>query len=74
MKAYQLAAFGIEQLCQITTDDPDPGPGQVLVKFNAASINYRDFMICAGQFGSASDLPVVPLSDDGHVGKLTVTL
>jgi len=63
MKAYELAEFGISHMRQITMDDPTPGPGQVLVKLNAASINYRDFMICAGQFGSPDDLPVVPLSD-----------
>ncbi len=63
MKAWQLAAFGIDHLRQITMDDPVPGPGQVLVKLQAASINYRDFMICAGQFGSPDDLPIVPLSD-----------
>jgi len=63
MKAYELAEFGIDQLHQVTMDDPAPGPGQVLVKLNAASINYRDFMICAGQFAPPEDLPIVPLSD-----------
>jgi len=63
MKAYELTEFGIVNVHQVTMDDPSPGPGQVLVKLNAASINYRDFMICAGQFGSPNDLPIVPLSD-----------
>ena len=63
MKAYELTEFGIDRVRQVTMDDPHPGPGQVLVKLNAASINYRDFMICAGRFGSPNDLPIVPLSD-----------
>ncbi len=63
MKAYKLAEFGIDHVRQVTMDDPKPGPGQVLVRLNAASVNYRDFMICAGQFGSPADLPIVPLSD-----------
>jgi len=63
MKVFELAEFGIEHLKQITVDDPTPGSGQVLVKLNAASINYRDFMICAGQFAPPEDLPIVPLSD-----------
>jgi NADPH:quinone reductase-like Zn-dependent oxidoreductase len=63
MKAFELAEFGIDHLKQVTIDDPVPGPGQVLVKLNAASINYRDFMICAGQFAPPEDLPIVPLSD-----------
>ena len=63
MKAFELTEFGIDRLQQVTMDDPAPGPGQVLVKLNAASINYRDFMICAGQFAPPEDLPIVPLSD-----------
>jgi len=63
MKAYELAEFGIDHVRQITMDDPVPGSGQVLVRLNAASINYRDFMICAGQFAPPEDLPIVPLSD-----------
>jgi len=63
MKAYELKEFGIDQVRQVVMDEPTPGPGQVLVRLNAASINYRDFMICAGQFGAPHDLPIVPLSD-----------
>lgn len=63
MKAYELAEFGLDHLRQVAMDDPVPGPGQVRVQLNAASINYRDFMICAGQFAPSEDLPIVPLSD-----------
>lgn len=63
MKAYELAEFGIDHIRQITLDEPQPGRGQVLVKLNAAAINYRDFMICAGQFAPPDDLPIIPLSD-----------
>jgi NADPH:quinone reductase-like Zn-dependent oxidoreductase len=63
MKAFDLREFGIDKLRQVSIDDPVPGSGQVLVKLSAASINYRDFMICAGQFAPPDDLPIVPLSD-----------
>ncbi len=63
MRAYQLTQFGIDHVRQVTMDDPTPGTGQVRVKLNAASINYRDFMICSGQFAPPEDLPIVPLSD-----------
>ncbi len=63
MRAYELTEFGLDHVHQVTMNDPRPGPGQVLIRFHAASINYRDFMICAGQFGSPDDLPIVPLSD-----------
>ena len=29
----------------------------------AAAINYRDFMICAGIYGGGKDYPLIPLSD-----------
>lgn len=63
MKALELAEFGIDHLREITLDDPQPGTGQVLVKFEAASVNYRDFMIAEGMFAPPEDLPIIPLSD-----------
>jgi NADPH:quinone reductase-like Zn-dependent oxidoreductase len=36
---------------------------QVLVRFKAASVNYRDFMIAEGLFAPPEDLPLIPLSD-----------
>ncbi|MFQ5634055.1 MAG: NAD(P)-dependent alcohol dehydrogenase [Gammaproteobacteria bacterium] len=63
MQAYQLTEFGIDRLRRVTMDDPAPEAGQVLVKLKAASVNYRDFMICAGRFAPPEDLPIVPLSD-----------
>lgn len=63
MKALELAKFGIDHLREATIDDPEPGNGQVLVKFQAASVNYRDYMIAEGLFAPPEDLPVIPLSD-----------
>ncbi len=63
MKALELAEFGLDNLREVTLDDPEPGKRQVLVKFQAASVNYRDFMIAEGMFAPAEDLPVIPLSD-----------
>jgi NADPH:quinone reductase-like Zn-dependent oxidoreductase len=63
LKALELAEFGINNLRSVTLDDPQPEAGQVLVKFEAASVNYRDFMIAEGMFAPAEDLPVIPLSD-----------
>jgi len=63
LKALELTEFGIANLHQVTLDDPEPAAGQVLVKFAAASVNYRDFMIAEGMFAPPEDLPVIPLSD-----------
>jgi len=63
LKALELAEFGLDNLREITLDDPEPDKGQVLVKFQAASVNYRDFMIAEGMFAPPEDLPVILLSD-----------
>lgn len=33
---------GLDSLRQIEDSMPSPGPGEVLVKINAVSLNYRD--------------------------------
>ena len=43
---------------------PEPGPGEVLVKIGAASINYRDLLIAKGGYRSRQkQADLVPLSD-----------
>ncbi|WP_044965076.1 zinc-dependent alcohol dehydrogenase family protein [Sorangium cellulosum] len=42
---------------------PKPGPGQVLVRVRAASINYRDLMVVRGRYGGERKDELVPLSD-----------
>src|SRR5438477_1299358 len=46
---------------------PVPGPGQVLVKLKAATINYRDLLTVKGGYGSRQKFPLVPLSDGAGV-------
>jgi NADPH:quinone reductase-like Zn-dependent oxidoreductase len=43
--------------------DPTPGPGEVLVRMRACSLNYRDLMILRGEYGAPKQLPLVPVSD-----------
>jgi NADPH:quinone reductase-like Zn-dependent oxidoreductase len=42
---------------------PKPGPGEVLLKMKAASLNYRDLLIAEDRYGGRFKLPLVPLSD-----------
>ena len=63
MRAYQLDAFGIDHLQLTDQPAPRPGPGQVLVKMEAASLNYRDYLLVAGQLYRDVALPLVPVSD-----------
>lgn len=65
MRVMQLPAFGLENLSIIEREVPEPGPDEVLVKFGAASINYRDYQIVTGEFAPTMDLPLVPCSDGG---------
>jgi NADPH:quinone reductase-like Zn-dependent oxidoreductase len=63
MLAYVLNGDGIEGLTQTRHADPvTPGPGEVLVKMRAASLNYRDLLVLSSLYrGRKQDL--VPLSD-----------
>jgi NADPH:quinone reductase-like Zn-dependent oxidoreductase len=65
MRTWTLAApEGIDKLTLRETVTPRPGPGQVLVKMRAASLNYRDLMVAMGRYARGAPLPdLVPLSD-----------
>ena len=49
---------------------PEPGPGEVLIRMEAASVNYRDVLMSRRGYGRRSGaLPLVPLADGaGRVG------
>jgi NADPH:quinone reductase-like Zn-dependent oxidoreductase len=64
MKAIVIqSAFGIDNLQIIDQPEPTPGPGQVLVKMTAWSLNYRDLLLVKGLYNPRLKLPFVPLSD-----------
>jgi NADPH:quinone reductase-like Zn-dependent oxidoreductase len=63
MRSVLLREFGTDGLVIEEGDVPRPGPGEVLVQVRAASVNYRDFMICQGYYNPQLELPLVPLSD-----------
>jgi NADPH:quinone reductase-like Zn-dependent oxidoreductase len=63
MKTYEINEFGIDNLNLVERDTPAPGPGEVLVKINALSLNYRDLMLVRGEYNPRAQFPVVPLSD-----------
>jgi NADPH:quinone reductase-like Zn-dependent oxidoreductase len=64
MKAIVIQpAFGIDNLQLIDRPEPKPGPGQVLLKMKAWSLNYRDLLVVKGLYNPKLKLPFVPLSD-----------
>lgn len=68
MKAYQLQGpHGIDGMKLVERPVPAPGPGQVLVRIKAASLNYRDLLTVQGGYGSRQKFPLVPVSDGAGV-------
>jgi NADPH:quinone reductase-like Zn-dependent oxidoreductase len=63
MKVWQIQSFGIEQLVLQRLPEPHPGPGEVLVRVHAVSLNYRDLLIVRGQYNPKMPLPRIPCSD-----------
>ena len=64
MKAWQLTnSTGADALKLNELPEPKPGPGQVLVRMRATSLNYRDQMVATGRYGAGVPLPLIPLSD-----------
>ncbi len=63
MKAYEINEFGIENLSIVEREKPEPQASEVLVKFHAASLNYRDLMMVKGAYNPKLKTPLVPLSD-----------
>lgn len=63
MKAYEIQKFGIDNLALVERKKPTPKENEVLVKFHAASLNYRDLMMIKGWYNPKLKTPLVPLSD-----------
>ena len=54
---------GVEAWKLVDRRDPAPGPGQVLVRVRAASLNHRDLLIARGQFGGRPKDDLIPVAD-----------
>jgi NADPH:quinone reductase-like Zn-dependent oxidoreductase len=55
--------LGIDSLHMVERPEQRPGPGQVLLKMRAWSLNYRDLLVVKGQYNPKLKLPMTPLSD-----------
>jgi NADPH:quinone reductase-like Zn-dependent oxidoreductase len=65
MKVMEMRdAWGVDHIKPGTRPDRSPGPGEVLVEMQAASVNYRDLVMTQRGYGRHSgELPLVLLSD-----------
>ena len=64
MKAVEIrGGFGLDRLALVERPEPAAGPGQVLLRMRAASLNYRDLLTVRGQYNPKQRLPLIPCSD-----------
>ncbi|MEP6900683.1 MAG: NAD(P)-dependent alcohol dehydrogenase [Actinomycetota bacterium] len=63
MKTYEINEFGIDHLTLTERAKPQPEVTDVLVKFHAFSVNYRDLMMIKGWYNPKLKMPLVPFSD-----------
>ena len=67
MRALQVTTpWGADAIQVVESPEPQAGPGQVLVRMKACSLNYRDFLMIHGMYGraaaTANDV-ITPFSD-----------
>jgi NADPH:quinone reductase-like Zn-dependent oxidoreductase len=67
MRSIQLTAFGLDHLKRVDLPVPRPKPNEVLVRMEAASLNYRDHLLITGNLYRGVTLPIVPVSDGAGV-------
>src|SRR5208337_3710946 len=63
MHVWQFSSFGIDSLELVERPTPQPGPGEVLVRVHAISLNYRDLLMVKGLYNPKLKLPRIPCSD-----------
>ncbi|HMG35042.1 MAG TPA: NAD(P)-dependent alcohol dehydrogenase [Blastocatellia bacterium] len=70
MRVFQIREkFGLENMVPAELPEPVAGPGQVVFKLRAASLNFRDLLMVEGRYNPRQPLPLIPLSDG--VGEVT---
>ena len=65
MRVFQIEGdWGMNNLKPSSRPKPEVGPGQVLVRMKASSLNFRDLLVPERGYGShTGTLPLIPLSD-----------
>jgi hypothetical protein len=65
MRVFQIeGGWGHEHLRLSTRPDPAPGPGDVMLRMKAASLNFRDLVVPDRGYGRyTGELPLIPVID-----------
>ena len=68
MRVVSLSeGFGLDNLRLESRPEPRCGPGQVVVRVHAVSLNARDVMMARGTYNPRQKLPLIPCSDAAGV-------
>src|SRR5659263_119379 len=62
MRAWQVHTLG-EPDDVLSLDDvaePEPGPGELLVRVDAVALNFPDILLCRGKYQERPPLPFTP--------------
>jgi NADPH2:quinone reductase len=62
MRAWQVHELGDpwEVLKLEEVEEPEPGPGEVVVEVEAAALNFFDTLLCRGEYQERPELPFIP--------------
>jgi NADPH:quinone reductase-like Zn-dependent oxidoreductase len=65
MKVFEIRDdWGFDHLQPGTRPEPKPGRGEVLIRMQAASLNFRDLVVPSRGYGAyTGNLPLIPISD-----------
>lgn len=61
MRTWIIREWGL--LAIQRRDERMPGPGELLLRMKAVSVNYRDLLMLRGQYNPRQPLPLIPCSD-----------
>lgn len=62
MRRYELVQErGLDSLTIVERDKPQPGPGEILVRVRATSLNFHDYIVAMGWF--PAEVGRIPMSD-----------
>ena len=64
MEAYRIDRFGsVDGIVLRSSENPRPGPKEILMRVRASSLNYRDLMVLKAGGRGPTKLGIVPRSD-----------
>lgn len=70
MHAIELSAPSLDALRSVTLPQPQPGPGEVLLRMRAASLNFVDLAVATGRY-RVPRFPIIPVADGaGEVAEV----